>query len=74
MPMYLLPPPPGVCQECAVQHDPSQPHNKDSLYYQYSFFARHNRWPTWRDAIAHCDQGTQKLWIDELTKRNVKID
>ena len=74
MPMYLMPPSPDVCQECAVAHDPTQPHNKDSLYYQYSFFARHQRWPTWRDALAHCDQHTQELWIAELTKLNVRID
>ena len=39
----ILPPDPGVCQECAVDHDPVQPHNRDSLYYQYSFYAKHGR-------------------------------
>lgn len=25
----------GTCPECAVKHDPEQPHNRDSLAYQY---------------------------------------
>ncbi len=50
----LIPPPPDVCQECAVDHEPEAPHNAQSMHYQYSFYADHNRWPTWKDAIAHC--------------------
>lgn len=33
----LLPPPPNACQVCGVEHDEQQPHNAESLYYQYSF-------------------------------------
>ena len=29
--------PEGTCPECAVKHTPDQPHNRDSLFYQYHF-------------------------------------
>lgn len=48
--------PEGTCPECAVKHDPWQPHNKDSLTYQYKFYDEHGRLPTWEDAMAHCDE------------------
>jgi hypothetical protein len=64
--MMLLPPPPGVCPICAHDHDPTWPHNKDSVYYQYRFYGTHGRWPTWADAIAHCDQPTRDHWEREL--------
>ena len=35
--VMILPPKPGVCRECAVDHKPDQPHNRDSLYYQMKF-------------------------------------
>ena len=56
----LMPPRPGVCQVCAVKHDPEQPHNRDSLYYQYRFYAEHKRWPTWADAMSHMPAGS--IW------------
>lgn len=31
----VLPPKPGVCQECAVDHPPEMLHNNDSLHWQY---------------------------------------
>ena len=57
--------PEGTCPECAVKHDPEQPHNQDSLTYQYKFYDQHGRWPTWADAMAHCS--------DELKKELDKI-
>lgn len=42
----ILPPPSGKCQECAVDHKPEEPHNRDSLYYQMAFRQKHGRWPT----------------------------
>lgn len=30
--------PEGTCPECGGKHDPKQPHNKDSLAYQYKFY------------------------------------
>lgn len=70
----MLPPRPDVCQICATKHDPAQPHNKQSLYYQYFFLADNNRWPTWTDAMAHCDQKIKDQWIVQLTKLNQKLD
>lgn len=45
-PFDLMPPPPGTCKECAVKHEPEQPHNKQSLFYQYNFYNQHVQ-PTW---------------------------
>lgn len=69
----LMPPEPGVCQECAVNHEPTEPHDQQSLHYQYSFYADHGRWPTWADALAHCDEGTRQLWTDALKERGVDV-
>ncbi len=60
--MMLMPPAADVCQECAVDHPRDQPHNQQSLYYQYHFYARHNRWPTWSDAMAHCTDDVKTHW------------
>jgi len=53
--MFLLPPAPDKCQECACKHEPGEPHNRDSLFYQVKFQMAHGRSPTWEDAMAHCD-------------------
>jgi len=60
--------PPGACPECALEHLPTWPHNQQSLYYQYHFRERHGRWPTWADAMAHCDEETSKYWTRELER------
>lgn len=65
----FLPPRPGACQVCAVEHDPAWPHNKDSLYYQMTFHQKHGRFPTWGDAMAHCGEDMKALWKEALTKR-----
>ncbi|MCG8514528.1 MAG: hypothetical protein MI740_10330 [Halanaerobiales bacterium] len=72
--MTLMPPKPGVCQECAVDHHPALPHNKDSLYYQYYFHGKHGRWPTWKDALAHCNEEVQKKWENVLKEKGVDIE
>lgn len=64
----LLPARPGVCSQCAVDHEPEEPHNRDSLHYQYTFYAEHDRWPTWDDAMAHCTSEVQQMWRDALLK------
>lgn len=69
----VMPCRPGVCQECAVDHPATEPHNKDSLHYQYTFRAAHDRWPTWTDAIAHCDEATQERWKSALRELGVDI-
>ena len=69
----LMPCAPDVCQECAVKHDPSQPHNQQSLYYQYHFYAEHGRWATWADAMAHCSDYIRTIWTEELRKRGIEV-
>jgi len=70
----LIPPPPDVCSQCAVDHDPDIPHNQQSLYWQYAFRAEHDRWPTWKDAMAHCAPEVQAQWIDALREHGVEVE
>ena len=72
-PFTILRPKPGVCQVCAVDHPSEDPHNKESLYYQCTFHAKHNRWPTWKDAMEHCSEGTKEEWARALTDRGVEL-
>jgi hypothetical protein len=67
--MTLLPPAPGRCPECAVEHDYFAPHNQQSLYYQMQFQAKHGRWPTWTDALAHCPPEVRAEWRKQLVER-----
>lgn len=64
----MLPGPPGTCEWCHVKHDQDQPHNQQSLSYQIKFKAANGRWPTWTDAMAHCEQTVQKQWRQELIR------
>jgi hypothetical protein len=68
----MLPAAPGTCEVCATAHAPAQPHNQQSMFYQYRFFAEHKRWPTWADAMSHCDETTKAFWKSELAKRGVQ--
>lgn len=65
---FMLPPAPDVCQECAHKHEPDQPHNAQTMYYQYRFANEHGRWPTWKDAVAHCAPEVQAVWKEALEK------
>lgn len=65
--------PPGTCPICAVNHHPEQPHNRDSLAYQYKFYDEHGRWPTWEDAMAHCSEDVKTYWKSALEARGVEI-
>lgn len=67
----LLPPTPGSCPKCAGVHGEQLPHNRDSLYYQYSFYRSHGRWPKWIDAMSHCSEQMQKFWIENLKEKGV---
>jgi hypothetical protein len=71
--VILLPAPLGTCQECAVKHDPAMPHNQQSLHYQYNFYFKHSRWPTWKDALAHCTPEMQARWIAALKEKGVDV-
>ena len=64
--MHILPPSPNCCQICGVNHVPEDPHDPESLYYQMSFYLKHNRFPTWEDAMAHCTGLMKDLWRNEI--------
>lgn len=70
----ILPPKPGTCPICAVKHRPEQPHNPQSLYYQMKFRQQHGRFPTWADAMAHCEEYIKKMWVDALAERGVIVE
>lgn len=69
MSMILLPPSRDACPICATPHGPGDPHNAQSLYYQYRFHTAHGRWPTWADAVAHCLPTTREAWRRALQER-----
>lgn len=62
-PFRMLPPAPDLCQICATKHDPTQPHNAQSFYFQYWFFDTNGRKATWADAMLHCDEKTKAPWL-----------
>lgn len=66
--MLMLPPAGDTCPICAAMHGAADPHDAQSLYYQLRFHAVRGRWPTWADAIAHCDEELQDAWRTELTR------
>jgi len=70
----LMPVPPDVCQQCGRDHEPDEPHDRQSLYYQYAFYAEHERWPTWKDALAHCDAETQQRWREALRAHGIEVE
>lgn len=69
----ILPPAPGTCQVCAVDHEPEMPHNRDSLYYQMKFYQENGRHPTWRDAMAHCTPEIKSHWMKALAEEGIII-
>ena len=72
-PFHLLPAAPGNRPECATAHEPEMPHDQQSLAYQYDFFGKNGRWPTWEDAMAHCTPDVQQRWKEQLRLKGVKI-
>jgi hypothetical protein len=65
--------PPKTCPECACKHDPSQPRNLQSLTYQYKFYDKYGRWPTWTDAMEHCSEEVKVFWIDGLKNLGIEV-
>ncbi len=65
--------PPGgkTCRICATNHDPQDPHDRDSLYYQNWFRKRFKRFPTWNDAMAHCSDMTKVCFTEKLIRRGI---
>jgi hypothetical protein len=72
--MMLLPPRPDVCQECAMEHPPELPHDKQSLYYQVKFKMEHGRGATWADAMAHCTEEVKSTWTEALKSHGVEVE
>jgi len=72
--MAILPPESGCCQVCGTKHDPADPHNKTSLYYQMKFHQEYGRWPTWEDAMRHCTEETKTQWREQLRFFDEKLD
>lgn len=70
----FLPPKPGVCPICAEKHRPEEPHNPCSLYYQMQFYQKHGRYPTWADAMQHCNADVKKAWIQALADHGVIVE
>lgn len=70
----MMPTPPGTCPECAVDHPHDQPHNRDSMAYQYRFYATHGRWPTWTDSMAHCSEDVRRQWTAALIERYQELE
>ena len=68
--VILAPAKPGNCPVCAAEHGIGEPHNRDSLHYQFRFFAQYSRWPTWADAIAHCALEVREAWTGGLIAEN----
>lgn len=64
-------PSPGKCPICATEHDPADPHDRNSLYYQNRFRKTHKRFPTWGDAMAHCKELTKTAWKAKLMAEGV---
>lgn len=70
----IPPAPSGTCPECATIHDFDYPHDKNSLFYLYTFYYKYKRWPTWNDALNHCSIETKNMWNEFLKAKNIKID
>lgn len=70
----ILPAKDGTCPICAVDHDPRLPHNKDSLFYQMSFYQKNDRFPTWKDAMEHCSEDVKKQFTDALKEHGVEVE
>ena len=67
----VMAPVPGTCPVCAAKHDPQEPHDRDSLYYQQRFHRGHERFPTWADAMAHCKEPMKAAWKKKLLDAGV---
>lgn len=71
--MMLLPPHPDACQVCAVKHEPEQPHNPQSLYWQVARQMDGLPPPTWADALAHVTPELRAAWVTALAGHGVIV-
>lgn len=70
----ILPLAPDCCQVCGVKHEPGDPHDKQSLFYQMKFYRDYGHWPTWEDAMKHCPEEIKAEWRTMLRFFNEKVD
>lgn len=73
-PFDMMPAPEGTCPECACNHQLHQPHNQQSLFYKYKFYNENGRWPSWKDAMYHCNPDIKRFWIEALMERGIDIN
>jgi hypothetical protein len=71
--LKLMPPAPHKCKQCATEHDANEPHNQESMYWQYWFHDQHGRWPTWVDAMAHCSDDMREAWESGLAQHGITV-
>ena len=62
-PLTLLPPAPELCQVCAVDHEPFEPHNPQSLYWGMARQIAGHPAPTWEEALAHVKDPLRAVWV-----------
>ncbi len=51
-----------------------QPYNLYSADYKEGFRRAYRRWPTWRDAMAHCSDEVKSHWTKEFNYLNINLD
>lgn len=71
--VILAQPGPGECHLCNKAHAPEEPHNAQSMAYQYRFYAKEGRFPTWLDAMVHCSPQVQWIWTHTLEELGVDV-
>lgn len=69
----LLPPAKDRCQECAVKHEPDQPHDATSMFYGTKRRIEGHKTANWKDAMEHCTPQVREHWTSELTKMGIDV-
>jgi hypothetical protein len=70
----IKPTTPNTCEQCGVSHAAGAPHNKATLQYQYWFFGKHGRWPSWKDAVAHCTPTVRAVELGRLRVLGIDVN
>lgn len=72
--LVMLPPAPHLCQICAVEHLPEEPHNAQSFFYKFWFSSTYKRPVTWADAMLHCPDHIKKQWTENFKKCGIDVN
>lgn len=62
----LQPPAEDKCSVCAGDHEPTSPHNPQSLYWQTKRNLESKPPPTWEDALEHVTGELREAWERQL--------